>query len=107
VPSVSLVVGGLLGSKVRRTNQLSAVSIGKLAPGRYCDGAGLWLYVPSKNSRSWILRYMRKGVAREMGLGPADLVSLKEARRKAHDARRLLLEDVRPYRGAKGLTGRR
>jgi integrase len=65
-------------------------------PGRYCDGHGLWLFVTPAGSRSWILRYMLNGRAREMGLGSAELTPLKEARQRAHDARRLLRDKIDP-----------
>ena len=64
-------------------------------PGMYADGGGLYLQV-SNGSASWIYRYMLKGVAREMGLGPLALYGLKEARLKALDARRLRHEGIDP-----------
>lgn len=65
-------------------------------PGRYGDGDGLWLHVSKSGRKSWVLRYKRNGRAREMGLGPASLVSLAEARQKATEARRCLLEGLDP-----------
>jgi integrase len=75
---------------------LSAVKVAKLTqPGRYGDGNNLWLQVtPAQRegavTKSWIFRYTLDGRSRAMGLGPADLVSLAEARELAHEARRLL-----------------
>jgi hypothetical protein len=40
-------------------------------PGRYGDGAGLYLLVRSKEAKFWLFRYKRNGKMREMGLGPA------------------------------------
>ncbi|MFM9860609.1 integrase arm-type DNA-binding domain-containing protein [Pseudoxanthobacter sp. M-2] len=81
----------------RDSNRLTAVAVRKLtAPGRYGDGGGLWLQVTSTGSRSWLFRYMLRGRARQMGLGPVDLVSLSEARDAARDSRRLLLQGVDP-----------
>ncbi len=54
----------------------------------YADGGGLYLQVTGGGA-SWIYRYMLKGRAREMGLGPLALYGLQEARAKALDARRL------------------
>jgi integrase len=61
-------------------------------PGLYGDGDNLWLQVRSGTRKSWLLRYTIRGKARSMGLGPADQVSLAEARNKA-DAARALLRD--------------
>lgn len=65
-------------------------------PRRYGDGAGLWLHVGPTGGKSWVLRYKRHGRAREMGLGPVDLVPLAEAREKARQARRKLLDGIDP-----------
>jgi integrase len=76
-------------------------------PGRYADGGGLYLQVqPSSGkdgvsrlpavTKSWLFRFMRNGRAREMGLGPVDLVPLTDARDVAHDCRKMLLKGVDP-----------
>jgi integrase len=55
-------------------------------PGRYGDGAGLYLLVRSRQAKSWLFRYTRSGKMREMGLGPAKgrtAVPLSQARAKA------------------------
>ncbi len=77
--------------------KLNGLTIKKLTkPGRYGDGGGLWLQVRDAEHRSWLLRYKRNGRARQMGLGPFELVSLAEAREAALDARRLLLKGIDP-----------
>lgn len=83
--------------------KLSAKLVQSLSkPGRYGDGRGLWLQVTApkaedkRPSKSWLLRYTLHGRAREMGLGPLDLVSLAEARDRAKAARKLLLDGVDP-----------
>jgi integrase len=70
----------------------------ELAPGRYGDGnrSGLWLQVTATGGRSWLLRFQLNGRARTMGLGPVGLVTLEEARERARDARRLLLDHLDP-----------
>ena len=68
----------------------------KREPGRYGDGDGLWLEVATSQRRAWFLRYMRNGKARTMALGDAQGVSLKQAREKAADARKLLGQGVDP-----------
>ncbi len=55
-------------------------------PGRYGDGAGLYLLVRSRQAKFWLFRYTRSGKMREMGLGPArgrTAVSLSAARARA------------------------
>ena len=53
------------------------------APGRYCDGQGLYLYVQSSGARSWVQRIVIHGRRHDIGLGSAQLVPLAEAREKA------------------------
>src|SRR5262245_4972176 len=55
--------------------------------GRFHDGHGLYLQVLSKNSASWIFRYVRHGKERMLGLGPILVVGLKEARERAKASR--------------------
>lgn len=62
------------------------------APGLYADGGGLYLQVTRGRDgtprRSWLLRYSAPdGRRREMGLGPASLISLSDVRRAALAAR--------------------
>lgn len=81
----------------RTINRLTTLKVAHAIrkPGMYADGGGLYLQV-SEGGASWIYRYMLKGAAREMGLGPLVLFGLKEARLKALDARRLRYEGVDP-----------
>ena len=65
-------------------------------PGRFGDGAGLWLQVRSKDAKSWVFRFMRDGKARWLGLGPYPDVSLAEARDKAAECRRKLRDGIDP-----------
>jgi integrase len=79
---------------VGKSHKLSAVKVARVSKsGRYGDGEGLWLQVTSSGTKSWAFRYMQNGRARQMGLGSADLLSLKEAREHARQARRLLKID--------------
>jgi integrase len=79
-------MGALTVTKIRALTQ----------PGRYGDGDGLWLQVRSAERRSWLFRYMLRGKARAMGLGPIDLVSLADARTATRECRQLLLAGVDP-----------
>jgi integrase len=65
-------------------------------PGRYAVGDGAYLQITGENGRSWVFRYERDGRGRHVGLGPANLVTLAEARERARAYRRLLLEGVDP-----------
>ena len=79
---------------MKRLNTLAVQRAAK--PGRFSDGAGLYLQVSRSKTKSWIFRYTIRGRAREMGLGPLTLVSLADARFKAADLRRLLWEGIDP-----------
>jgi integrase len=47
-------------------------------------------------TKSWLFRYTRTGVSREMGLGPLHTIGLAEARNRAQEARKLLLDGKDP-----------
>lgn len=61
-----------------------------------CDGGNLWIVADGEGPKSWAFRFMREGVAREMGLGPVHTVDLDDARQRAANARRLLLDGIDP-----------
>jgi integrase len=78
------------------TQQFERARKGKLAPGMYPDGGGLYAQI-SERGASWIYRYrVDKWHVREMGLGSLDLFDLKTAREKALDARRLRYQGIDP-----------
>jgi integrase len=69
----------------------------KTKPGRYAVGHGAYLQISKWGTRSWIMRYVRDGKARHLGLGSCTYVTLAEAREKAHAARRaMVLNDIDP-----------
>lgn len=68
---------------MRAMNRLSARGVATLGPGKYADGAGLWLIKRDDGGAQWVLRYTIHGRRREMGLGNLAQVSLKEARETA------------------------
>jgi len=81
----------------RSTHRLSALNVSRLKrPGYYPDGAGLYLQVAGKASKSWIFRFALRARAREMGLGSAADMSLAEARERASDCRKLLRDGIDP-----------
>jgi integrase len=82
---------------VRGSKQLTALKVSKLVkPGRYSDGGGLYLQVSRTSTKAWIFRFMLNGRSREMGLGPIDIVTLADARERARQARKLLLDGTDP-----------
>jgi integrase len=80
------VIGRLTALKVEKAKE----------PGMYPDGGGLYVRVTAEGTKQWVLRYMLNRRPRWMGLGPAALFSLQEAREKARDARRLRHEGIDP-----------
>ncbi len=81
-------------------DRLSALKATKLTkPGMYLDGGGLYLQVTAGKTmvaKSWVFRFKFKGRQRDMGLGPASVLGLADARERAKEARRLLLEGIDP-----------
>jgi len=81
----------------RTLNRLSAFKVQKAkAPGMYADGGSLYLRVAPGGSKQWIFRYVTGGRMRDMGLGPAHVLTLQEAREKAREASKLRLEGLDP-----------
>jgi integrase len=75
---------------------LTAVKVKTAPKGMHADGGGLWLHVNQAGARSWIFRFMLRGRAREMGLGPVHTIGLAEARKLAQQCRQQLLEGIDP-----------
>lgn len=93
----------------RREKKLTARTVATLKKrGRYGDGGGLWLQVSPGGTKSWLFRYMQNGRARQMGLGPVDVVGLADARHRAWLCRRRLLDGIDPIeaRRADGMQAR-
>lgn len=64
--------------------------------GLYGDGAGLWLKVTDRGSKSWIFRFTRAGRERWMGLGSFPDVSIAEARDTAAEYRKKIRNGIDP-----------
>ena len=75
---------------------LSASFVRAAAPGRYCDGNTLYLFVQRSGARSWVQRLVIRGRRHDLGLGSVALVSLAEAREKARKNRKLAREGGDP-----------
>jgi integrase len=76
--------------------KLTARAVATAKPGRHGDGDNLYLIVSPSGARRWVFRFVIDGKATEAGLGSAEVVSLAEARDKAHEARRLLKAGENP-----------
>jgi integrase len=64
--------------------------------GMHGDGHGLYLQVARGGTKSWVLRYKVNGQPRHLGLGPLHAITLAQARERAADARRLLVDGHDP-----------
>jgi integrase len=94
------MIGG--PDRMRTWDRLSATFVkGLKRPGKFYDGGGLMLEatatkVKGNVNKSWIFRYQLDKRDHAMGLGSARVVSLAEARAKAHEQRRLLANGIDP-----------
>ena len=79
-------------------HRLTAIAVRNHKPGKYCDGAGLYLIKGEVGRGNWIWRYLLCGKRREMGLGSIRTVSLKEARERADEWRAVLASGRDPIR---------
>ena len=72
------------------TGKLTAIQCTKAKTrGMLNDGLGLYLQIGE--GKSWILRYKRNGRTRYLGLGPFHTIGLAQARKRAAEARQLLI----------------
>lgn len=81
----------------RTLNRLTATEVAsKKTKGRFADGGGLYLRVSASLNKSWVFRWVRHGVEREIGLGAYPVVTLAAARAAAAEARTNLAEGRDP-----------
>jgi integrase len=89
----------------RNIQRLSTKGVAaKRKRGYYADGLGLYLQVSETGTKSWIFRFRLPGMitktgkpkSAEMGLGMLETVPLADARRRAADARKLVLDGINP-----------
>lgn len=82
--------------------KLNALQVKNLTePGRYSDGEGLILKIGPTGGKSWILRVQVHGIRRDIGLGDARSVSLREAREAAGEMRKLARAGIDPLAAKK------
>ncbi|CDZ52276.1 tyrosine-type recombinase/integrase [Neorhizobium galegae] len=82
----------------RELNKLTALSIKNFGPGKYADGGGLWLHKREDGGGQWVLRVTVHGRRREMGLGSASEVTLKEIRDEAAKWRAVARQSLDPIK---------
>jgi integrase len=63
--------------------------------GLYGDG-GLYLKVVHGNNKNWIVRWSSHGKVHKLGIGATHTVSLSDARERAANVRRMILDNVDP-----------
>ena len=81
----------------REKDRLSDKAVkAKKKRGRYSDSGGLYLHITKLGYKSWEYRFRIRGKLRTMGLGSYPKVSLKEARIKRDDARKLRDNNIDP-----------
>lgn len=81
----------------RAVNKLTALAVSRTRdPGKYGDGAGLYLVVDPNGSRRWVMIFRHAGRQREMGLGSLSVVSLADARRRHDETHRAISEGRDP-----------
>ena len=64
--------------------------------GNHYDGDGLKLRVDKNINKNWIVRYQLFGTIREMGLGKYPFVTLKDARRKLFEVKKMIYNGIDP-----------
>src|SRR5262245_45103766 len=81
----------------RPHHRLTAVKVARTrAPGTYGDGGSLYLRIAPGDSKQYVFRYIRDGPLHDMGIGPTHTLTLVEARERATEARKLLLDGIDP-----------
>jgi integrase len=79
----------------RELERLTTLQVGRARPGWHHDGGGLYLRVNEDGGRFWYFRYGAHG-KKYLGLGAAHTITLSDARRKAAECRRLLIDGRDP-----------
>jgi hypothetical protein len=77
---------------------LTARFVATAKKGRHLDSSGLYLEVSPTGKRRWVLRYSKDKKVTEKAIGPADFVSLSEARILAFEFRKNLALGIVPNR---------
>lgn len=65
-------------------------------PKKHFDGGGLFLYIPASGSKLWRMAYRFNKKSKLLSFGEYPLVSLKAARERRDEAKRLLAQGIDP-----------
>jgi len=65
-------------------------------PRKYFDGGGLFLFVPTNGSKLWRMAYRFDGKSKLLSFGEYPTVSLKDARERREEAKRMLSKGIDP-----------
>ena len=68
---------------------------------KYADGGGLYLYVAKTGSKLWRMAYRFNDKEKLLSFGEYPIVSLKDARTKRNEAKKLLADGIDPGRHKK------
>lgn len=63
---------------------------------KHSDGGGLFLYITPEGKKSWRLAYRFMGKQKLLVIGPYPAISLKEARERRENAKKLLVDNIDP-----------
>lgn len=90
-------MGWIMGLVKAPISEKASARLTKM-PGMHAVGgvSGLYLYVSKGNACSWIYRYTFNGRRRDLGLGSRNDFTLAEARERAREQRKLLLQGIDP-----------
>ena len=67
-----------------------------LRPRKYFDGGGLFLFIPTSGSKLWRMAYRFDGKSKLLSFGEYPTESLKDARERREDAKRMLSRGIDP-----------
>ena len=67
-----------------------------MKPRKYFDGGGLFLFIPTTGSKLWRMAYRFDGKSKLLSFGEYPTVSLKDARERREDAKRMLSRGIDP-----------
>lgn len=74
---------------------------------KYADGGGLFLYIPTSGSKLWRMAYRFNKKSKLLSFGEYPTVSLKKAREKRDEAKKLLADGIDPGQHKKALKAAR
>lgn len=74
---------------------------------KYADGGGLFLYIPTSGSKLWRMAYRFNKKSKLLSFGEYPTVSLKKAREKRDEAKKLLADGIDPGQHKKAVKAAR